>query len=228
MMLAEDDKTRLKLEEEFRYEVRKSLEQAKPPLTLWAKIGRIINSPFGLFFLSTVVIGFLSWSYTKWDATQKIEAQHKESIRKLYIEIPYRITSARRAMDLAHWGPEGAIRSKKAALEQLRGTKSVFPEFEGRPLFLLLFELHSLVPDEKKQEVYRVYEKSLALYDIEPAFLWQKSQEETEYEERVMKEFPKSWEDYVGKSLTARGIAVEKFNHDIWPELEKAANWKSP
>ncbi|UII20846.1 hypothetical protein [Fulvivirga ligni] len=58
-MLNQSDKERIKAEEIFRNEVRKELEQGKKNSKFWV----FLNSSFGIFILSSVLIGGLSFGY---------------------------------------------------------------------------------------------------------------------------------------------------------------------
>ncbi len=62
-MLSESEKEKLRSEEIFRDEVRKSLgTKPKGSSAFW----RFLNSSFGIFILSTIVVGGLSFTYKEW------------------------------------------------------------------------------------------------------------------------------------------------------------------
>ena len=87
-MLSDSDRERLRLEEVFRSEIRSSLEK---PQTRGAKIWRFLNSSLGVFLLSAVFVTGLSTLVTSCVASHQREAQSRETIRRLDIEIGQRL-----------------------------------------------------------------------------------------------------------------------------------------
>lgn len=78
-MLKNIDKKRIYQEEVYRREVSEQLAKTNPPKTkesvkLWA----FINSSFFLWFLSSVILGIVSFSYAKWDKQRELEREQRE------------------------------------------------------------------------------------------------------------------------------------------------------
>ena len=52
------------------------MDATAPGKTSAQKAWDFLNSPFGLWLLTTIAVGFLSWSYSQWQAA---EAREKET-----------------------------------------------------------------------------------------------------------------------------------------------------
>jgi hypothetical protein len=87
-MLTPEKKEQIKHEEIFREEVRRELTGPS------SRVGRFIgflNSPLGIYFLSTVLIGLLSFGFTRWQAAKEHQIAAEEQLRKVSVEISFRI-----------------------------------------------------------------------------------------------------------------------------------------
>lgn len=93
-MITEDDKVRLRSEEIFRDEVRKELEAARKNSR--PVIPPVLNQPFVLWFLSSVLLGLLTFSYKQWRESQDVRATNEAYAQDLALEIRFRV----RQMDL--------------------------------------------------------------------------------------------------------------------------------
>lgn len=98
------DRKRIYQEEVYRCEIRAQLDKAaqkntKAERKMWA----FVNSAFFLWFLSSVVLGSISFSYAKWDKQREIESEQRkraalaeqeniQRTRKLDSEISSRLT----------------------------------------------------------------------------------------------------------------------------------------
>jgi hypothetical protein len=103
-MLTDKHKERIYQEEVYRREVREQLDNTNPPRAKkGAKIWTFINSPFFLWFLSSAVVGIISFSYANWDKQRGLERDQREraalvdreniqTARKLDAEISSRLT----------------------------------------------------------------------------------------------------------------------------------------
>jgi hypothetical protein len=75
------DRKRIYQEEVYRYEVRTQLDKTdekkrKVRVGIWA----FVNSAFFLWFLSSVVVAIISFSYAKWDKQKELEREQRERI----------------------------------------------------------------------------------------------------------------------------------------------------
>lgn len=78
--LPQDQRNRIRAEEIFREELRRELEQQRPPKSLGSQIWTAANSSFGIWLLSTVVLGLGVWS---WTLIQEHRAAQKAAAEKL-------------------------------------------------------------------------------------------------------------------------------------------------
>ena len=157
-MLSEADRERVRLEEVFREEVRKSLQQ---PKTTGQKVFAFFNSSLGVFILSAILLGGLSAAATKWFESHQRHAQERETIRRLDIEIAYRLqqlpvlSSGVITYTQLHTA-KGAVLGKAEYHPQvgkLGEFEPIFPEFLGRTLFFLIWELQRTLPPEQRPQL---------------------------------------------------------------------------
>jgi hypothetical protein len=155
-LLSEVDRERLRLEEVFREEVRKTLQQ---PKTTGQRVFDFFNSSLGVFILSAILLGGLSAAATKWFENHQRHAQERETIRRLDIEIAYRLdqlpilASGVITYTQLHTA-KGAILGKAEYHPQvgkLGEFEPIFPEFLGRTLFFLIWELQRTLPPDQRQ-----------------------------------------------------------------------------
>src|ERR1700753_1358863 len=80
LMLAPKEKKRILAEETFREKVRQQLRKPdKKQSTLWM----LVNSAFFLWFMSTIIIGLVSFSYTVWDRSREEQRRKDEDARAI-------------------------------------------------------------------------------------------------------------------------------------------------
>jgi hypothetical protein len=150
-MLTKEDQERIRQEEIFRQEVRESLQEAKRPYAVGGRIWAIVNTSFGIWLLSTIVVGLFSWAYTNWEQRRSKQHEQNELIRKLDVEIPVRLQTSESLFDSASRaaGYYSAMRSLRVPPDAI----IVFPEFRDRPITALLSELLQQVPAAEKAEI---------------------------------------------------------------------------
>lgn len=151
-ILSDDEKNRIRAEEIFRQEVRKELEPTPPP-TRTARILEFLNSPLGLWMLSSIVISGLGFLYANFSAQQaKVEA-NRTIERRLNIEIARRLQKFKKLLETTveknyefNW--------YNTALWSLNSSDNpVFIEFKLRTLSSLLLELEAVVPTAQQQSI---------------------------------------------------------------------------
>jgi hypothetical protein len=171
-MLSEADRERVRLEEVFRDEVRKSLHQ---PKTVGQRVFDFFNSSLGIFILSAILLGGLSAAVTRWSESHQKQAQDRETIRRLDIEIAYRVqhlpilSSGVITFTQLHTA-KGALLGKPEQhprVGKLGEFEPIFPEFYGRTLFFLIWELQRTLPPEQRAQ----FEVPLAQTRLLPSFL---------------------------------------------------------
>jgi hypothetical protein len=146
-MLTDEDRQRIRAEEIYRAEIRAELESTEPAGSHPHRVWRFFNAPVGLWLLSSVTISVLTWGYTAWTEQREEQAQHAEALRRLDTEATARLRSA---LTLLQQPPQPE--SPAAALMMLNRpadlpmATGVFPEFEKRTFYSLLWELRSVAP----------------------------------------------------------------------------------
>lgn len=170
-MLTEEEKERIRAEEIFRYEIQQQLtNERKKDSRLW----NIINSAFFLWFMSTIIVGVISVSYSnfvknredqrrKEEAAQIIEQEKRVAARKIDAEVSNRLYYfAQLSKFKEHDAPTNAIfiLEKPSSVDY---PVSVFPEFANRNLQSLLWELLQVVPESEKKEVDLAYKQAQQL-----------------------------------------------------------------
>jgi len=162
--LSEQKKAQILLEEKYRHEVRQELGKLAPPLNWRKRLWEFLNSHFGLFLLSSVVVGFLSWGYTQYDKQRMEYNQKISTIDKLDAELTHRCyaiksatASLRKPLPNMQWFQP--IFQMKHALGGDPGTDGVlFPEHKDRTMVGLLSELLTLVSDGEKTQIQEARE----------------------------------------------------------------------
>lgn len=162
--LTEADKARIRQEEIFRREVQMELAKASPPQSAGGSIWAFLNSSFGLWTLSTLVVGVISWGYRRWrerredhEFLRSQELETQSAVRKLDLEIASRLRNFEKLMENA-----SDLDGYYNALISLEGgsllfSRNVFPDFENRPIESLIWELMLLLPDSNRAEVYPAF-----------------------------------------------------------------------
>lgn len=176
-MLTEGDKDRITTEEIFREEVRRDMEMARPPLSKKKKLWTVLNSSFALWFMSTIIVGVISFSYAAWDKSgeekrrsdeesRTVEREKTLATRKLDTEISSRLYYFSQLLDIEETGisvtPLLVLNNPSIAEYPI----NVFPEFEKRTLQSLLWELVQVVPESEKDEIKNAYEQAKTLSSL--------------------------------------------------------------
>jgi hypothetical protein len=183
--LTEAERNRIRLEELFRYEVQQQIEKKRDKeekkkdekKSRWQDISTFINSAFFLWFLSSVIIGFISFSYTVWQKQREEERRLYEQkqtiereVKRLDAEISSRlnyVNSLIMSQDPLLIEPTSV--SGFLALEKPLEAKypvNVFPEYSNRTLQSLLWDLSRAVPEAEKWEIEKALNESRKISSI--------------------------------------------------------------
>lgn len=142
-------------------------------------IWSILNSPFSLWMLSSVLLGGITFAYTKWGEirdSKRIDAEHAARLahenlvttRKLDAEIASRLSYVHSLTRLGEVSTKSFLLAL-ASLEQPSTetySVSVFPEYSQRTLRSLLWELLQVLPEtsqaekDEKQRVRVAYDRA--------------------------------------------------------------------
>jgi hypothetical protein len=186
-MLTEEERQRIRLEEQYRLEIRKQIEQEKPKSSrLWT----FLNSTFGLWLLSAVVITWAGTLYTQ-SVSRRIEAQkvqdtakaeiakNKDLVERLDLEIGYRLSQVQIHLVslVTDWGKTKhltfrADKGKKDVREVIDSLSQpsdkkfppLYQEFSSLSTLALIAELRRHVPLEQKDELDEVLANLSGVY----------------------------------------------------------------
>lgn len=153
-MLSAEDKARIRAEEIFRDETRRSLER---PQTRRQKIFRFLNSPLGVWVLSTILVGTVGFIWGRWESAADRRQEQAREIRGLDAEVAVRLH--RLAGDLARFAAEdGGTDGIKDTIERPPArwadrNGSLIPEHRESNLLALFWRLEQLADDEGSAEI---------------------------------------------------------------------------
>jgi hypothetical protein len=125
---------------------------------------QLLNSPFTIWFLSSIVLASLSWGYSKWKTIEETKKENKEFIARLdyeiynriqYVELTYKTLLTNDSNDEA----------KRIVINNFITSPSIswvlYYGFKDRNFKSLLIELHEKLPDVEKASL----KKAISLFD---------------------------------------------------------------
>ena len=138
-MLSESQRDQIRLEEQYRAEVRQSIATTAGA----SKVLTFLNSPFVIWFLSTVAIGLITWGYQSLQA--RAAAERVTTLRRSAVtaEIGFRLQPVDQMREF------NEILAYLSELDSPATTRYMLGEFKGRSLSSLLWELRTLVPGNR-------------------------------------------------------------------------------
>jgi hypothetical protein len=153
-MLNDDDKARIRLEEIYREEVRRQLHVPEVQ-TRGERLIAFLNGALGMWLLSSILVGVVTWSYTVWTDSRTAARENEATIEKLDVEIVARITRFRDLLSSATTAESFYLILVSLDNPQSTGQLkvSVFPDLAGRSLSSLLWELRSRVSPAERTAV---------------------------------------------------------------------------
>lgn len=158
-MITEEDKKRIKSEEIFRAEIKESLKKSEDK-SIGKRSWKLVNSPFGLWLLSTVVVGLIVYFYNDNKLKAEISANNAATLQRLNTETAHRLQKFRLA--LVQQDPAKLYYQDADLAYMIDGTLVddgspspqkpifIFPEFKDRTMNSLLYEMERLKDDKKK------------------------------------------------------------------------------
>jgi hypothetical protein len=138
-MLTKEQKELIRQEEIFRNEIRQELDLKKKPRTWRQKLSAFFNTGFGLWLLSRILVGRLTFGYSWLQNRWAQEKQKDEQFDRVNMEIIIRISDFKASLD--------HVTDSKSLHEALRNLddpsqpkygKGVFPDFKERTFKSLL------------------------------------------------------------------------------------------
>ena len=206
-MLTEEERKHIRNEEIFREEVRRELATA--PQRLQPRFWPLLNSPFALWALSTLVVGIVSFGFARWEGERDEAKKTKELVRKLDLEIDSRLNSFDDELKSA--SDYETLHTAVAGLEDPRRWKTphnFYHEFNDRTLWELLDDLLKNVDESSKLPVRQALEASQELMDQCGNLhaeanrthdeAWLKKQKESLHETRMKLKLPRWHLSYLG------------------------------
>ncbi|MFZ0750971.1 MAG: hypothetical protein WAM70_16525 [Pyrinomonadaceae bacterium] len=153
---------RIREEEVFRAEVRQLIA---PPEKGRAGLWKFVNSPFALWFLSSVVLTFITAGVSWYLSNQSAERERSQKISKLTTEAKYRIevfdkyvTSMTQALAVHAIpnDPKDTVSTEQMDLfyehVEALDKEGVFKELSDRPLRSILWELQSIADANQRAD----------------------------------------------------------------------------
>ena len=120
-----------------------------------SKLWEFLNSNFGLFIMSSVVISFITWSYTQWNDSLEREKVLAEKISKLETEIFYRVKVMHNYFESECSEDRNLSRKTFEDIDEIYSTapsyNAIFPENAGKDLHTLVWELSAVQTGNTKQ-----------------------------------------------------------------------------
>ena len=148
--LSDEERSKLRLEELYRQEVRRELSDAADT---GSRLWKALNSSFGLWLLSALFISGLGTLYTSCQTARERESAKTRDIERLDLEISYRFSNVLRHLnilrDRATRNPSWLTRAPEDITETLRLLKeppradfrSLYPQYNEYSLPALLADL---------------------------------------------------------------------------------------
>jgi hypothetical protein len=146
-MLSNERKQQILDEEIYRSEVQIELKKKEKKKS---KTWEFMNSSFGIWLLSSVALGLITWGYTQISQSLAADKKNQAEIQKYDVEIPARINNYK--VLLSHLKQNGDYYNANDEF-LLGGKYFVLPEFRDKSIKSLLLEQSLLVPNQRKEEI---------------------------------------------------------------------------
>jgi hypothetical protein len=167
----ENDRQRILAEETYREEIRAQLASSRP-VSLAQRVWDILNKPFLLWTLSTILVGLVTWSWASYQAGLQGESVRRTSISRLDIEMAARIADSLDRLEELERDRRNGVRIANRAwvfgtvVEGLNGGREqIYPEYSARRFTSLLIELQRLIGSEDNLSAALVGYRMLAASD---------------------------------------------------------------
>src|ERR1051326_4066200 len=110
MALTPEERDQIRLEEEYRHEVRSALAKKDEPKE--SRTWKFLNSGFGLWLCSAVILSGGTFIYTQCSDARAAEERRKKTIEALDLEIGYRLSNALAKLGLAQLDYEDRLHDR--------------------------------------------------------------------------------------------------------------------
>lgn len=137
-MLSESDKQRIRAEEIYREQVRKTL--LTPERRSWWSF---LDTQRGLFVASSVVLPLCIWLFTALQAHYSTTEATQKAVVRLDNEITYRITNYWRYLQ------NGSVSAFVAEIDH----RFAYPQYQGIKMQILMLELEKQLPQAQREPI---------------------------------------------------------------------------
>ena len=144
-MLSDERKKEIVQEEIFRTEIQEDLKKKEKKSKTW----EFLNSSFGIWLLSSVALGLITWGYTQISQSIAADKKNATEIEKHNIEIAARVSNYKVAV--SHLRQNGDYYNSNDII--LFFAQTTLPEFRDKNLRALLLEQFVMVSGDRKSEV---------------------------------------------------------------------------
>jgi|ERR1041384_2798254 hypothetical protein len=164
-MLSDSEKLRIREEELFRAEVRQLIAPPEKEGQGRSGLWKFVNSPFALWFLSSVVLTLITGGVSWYLSNRSAERERSQKISKLTTEAKYRIEEFDKyvtpmtealAIHANPNDPEDTVSTSQMELfyehVDALDKEGVFKELADRPLRSILWELQSIADANQKAD----------------------------------------------------------------------------
>jgi hypothetical protein len=151
-----NERERIQAEEVFRDEVRQEIEKQRPK-HLRRRVWDFVNTSFGIWLLSSVVLGSLVWSWTLIQEYRHTKKAREELLTKVNYEI-YRAFWAYDGLAEQSWNYEQYKYAHKKTLERPDYTLSDFKDATTEQLVWSMGEIPPIANKERAQKLLRIVE----------------------------------------------------------------------
>lgn len=159
-MLSDERRAEIREEELLRADILRELEAARQDRkSRKEKAWALLNTGFALWFLSTVLVGIVTFTYSRFDSNQKERLRQRAVRDQLDQEIAARLMSSSQSLDaLAKRLEGGSLISSRASiydsvLRSLGSDGGIFKEYDDRNFPSLAFALQPLVSPKEAKEI---------------------------------------------------------------------------
>lgn len=148
---------KIKAEELLRLQIRNELTpKEKGKNKFWT----FLNSSVGIWLLSSVTVGLITWGYSQWTENRKSDNENLLGISKIDIEMTNRIVDFENNLHKAtnYIAYSSAVYGflKSAEMPKQAPTQTILNEYENVSTRALLIMLSQLVNDEQKSEIKKI------------------------------------------------------------------------
>lgn len=160
-LLAPEIMERIRQEEIFRLGVRSEIEEANERRHERRGIWAFLNSAFGIWFLSTIVIGAIGWLYAENHRTVAEHSARDLNNEQLRLEVAYRMEHYSAGV----WGID-SLKTTPALWDWgswMREQPWVFAEYRGKRLSELIWALSKNDYDHRRAELNLAFQQASQL-----------------------------------------------------------------